>query len=719
MNVLELLSSASRCELAGDRLTSYGMEVGGGSLNWWDGRWDNDELDIPYQLENIFANRDGQVALCDGHGVPIVARAYYNRWRPDRLDTRFVIPRYGWMEQLRWIDDDVACVKLRFRHSNRRPLPLRLMWEGERRPREEVRWQGNCASLRRTAGRLANVWRVFAFEMGPGARPVVTKGSRGLRLDFAVPPEGCEVSLYWSFGGNRNETIRRLSRARADRDGSLARTEKGWRRFFEQQVPGIDGLPLWLTKQYYHLFYVHRVNTYPPIGGCLRRAFTCPSKFRLLPQWFWDTAFHSIVEKWLHPFPAATEGILNILDSAKEDGQLPHTLDRRGFTFDSAMGFPMVQPFVLPMATWDLFLAHGGISWLRKTLPGLVAFDRWLKANRSGRDGLIYIRSSGETGWDNSVRWKIDNRNRHAVGTSGPEGTIPADFNACILIGRRVMAAMAEVLGRRRLAGELRTEAAGMGRALRRLWDERMGLFADRLPDGRLSGVASPGGMIPLLAGIADRRQARRIHSSLTDPRRFWTRYPVPTLSLTDPRYSDVEDYGSYANGRTWCHINWMVTEGLMRYGFRNTARELIRRTLDMVSAGGEPLCVESYHPRHFHRYQPYNNSFCYGWSALPNDMLLRRVLGVQARMDAGALSLDPLWMDGLQEVALRGLRLGGRRLDLDYRRTGKRVDVRIRNAGLKPLAIVSGGETKMLRGRETRVRVSLSAAGPDHWTEG
>ena len=273
---------------------------------------------------------------------------------------------------------------------------------------------------------------------------------------------------------------------------------------------------------------------------------------------------------------------------------------------------------------------------------------------------------------------------------------------------------MAELVGQPSLAAEYRVRAKTMAQALRALWNPRQRIFADRLPGGRLSPVVTPGGMIPLLAGAATAAQARASVGLLTDQRQFWSHYPIPTLSMADARFTDEDVYSSYWNGRTWLNINWLVAEGLMRYGFRRTAAELIRRTLEMISATGMPQSLENYHPRQKYRYEFSHNCFWYGWSGLAND-LLRRILGIQPRLDRRRLELAPLWMDGLQEAQVSNLQVGRHNVTLEYRREPRRA-IRIRVAGAPGLIAVAGGrETRLARNGAT-VRVRAGENPGRHW---
>jgi glycogen debranching enzyme len=84
---------------------------------------------------------------------------------------------------------------------------------------------------------------------------------------------------------------------------------------------------------------------------------------------------------------------------------------------------------------------------------------------------------------------------------------------------------------------------------------------------------------------------ADRLVAHLTDEREFWPRYPLPTVALDDPKY----DSQTMWRGPTWVNVNYLMVEGLLRTGYADTARELRRRSLEMMM--GEKDIFEFYQP--------------------------------------------------------------------------------------------------------------------------
>lgn len=84
--------------------------------------------------------------------------------------------------------------------------------------------------------------------------------------------------------------------------------------------------------------------------------------------------------------------------------------------------------------------------------------------------------------------------------------------------------------------------------------------------------------LLPLWAGIPEEDRAQRlIQSTLLDPQRFWRPFGVPGAAATDPAYAASHRSGAGAVHMAW---NGMLGEGLLAYGRRAEAAELVRRLM-------------------------------------------------------------------------------------------------------------------------------------------
>lgn len=107
-------------------------------------------------------------------------------------------------------------------------------------------------------------------------------------------------------------------------------------------------------------------------------------------------------------------------------------------------------------------------------------------------------------------------------------------------------------------------------------WDDETGFYHDCDGDtgARRTFVKHAGAFVAMLMGIPTLGQAQRMVDHLTNPREFWTNYPVPTISRDSPDYSP----NGYWSGRAWPPTNFFVLRALLNYGFFDIADELLDR---------------------------------------------------------------------------------------------------------------------------------------------
>ena len=88
-------------------------------------------------------------------------------------------------------------------------------------------------------------------------------------------------------------------------------------------------------------------------------------------------------------------------------------------------------------------------------------------------------------------------------------------------------------------------------------------------------------GFLPLWAGIAGKQQAAYLVKHLTDTASFWRRYGVPSLAANDPYYNPR----GYWNGPVWIQWDYLIERGLLDYGYKKEAVELVHKVMDNMIA--------------------------------------------------------------------------------------------------------------------------------------
>ena len=130
-----------------------------------------------------------------------------------------------------------------------------------------------------------------------------------------------------------------------------------------------------------------------------------------------------------------------------------------------------------------------------------------------------------------------------------------------------------------------------------------------------------------MIAGAASPAQARALVGWMEDPRRFGGRFGLPSVSRDDPAFRD----NVYWRGRVWPPLNFLVYQGLRRYGFAAEATALARRSHEMFAVPWREArhCAENYGAQDGAvTDQPDTDTF-YGWGALMPAMGVAEVCDV------------------------------------------------------------------------------------------
>lgn len=129
--------------------------------------------------------------------------------------------------------------------------------------------------------------------------------------------------------------------------------------------------------------------------------------------------------------------------------------------------------------------------------------------------------------------------------------------------------------------------AAAMERtpkALETLWDPYSRQYYSRyFITHRLLQESSIATLLPLYAGTVSQERAQTLVGMLENDKLFGPPFPVPSVPLESQYFSSKR----YWQGPTWVNMNWLIIDGLRRYGFRDHADALTESTLEMIAKNG------------------------------------------------------------------------------------------------------------------------------------
>ena len=377
-------------------------------------------------------------------------------------------------------------------------------------------------------------------------------------------------------------------------------------------------------------------TVYDPVN---RRPYTALSrnwssaKFGGFGIWLDDVLYHAHLAGILD-LGLAEENLRAVFAGRTEAGNLPCLLTGRDAWVDRSQ--PPIGAFVL----WLLYRRWGERRLLEDAWETLLANHEWWWRERDGNgNGLLeygtspvgdgLYRGTALAARDES---SMDNSPVHDEAVLVPEShTLDCEdvaLNSLLVLDGEMLALAAAELGRqseaRRLESRARALAARIGEAL---WDPEREVFANRLWSGRFVSSIAPTSFYPLVAGAASPAQARRLLGWLQDPRRFGGRFVLPSVSRDDPTCQD----NVYWRGRIWPPLNFMVYQGLRRYGFDAEASAVAGRSYEMFARPWREArhCAENYGAQDGAvTDQPDTDTF-YGWGALMPAMAVAEVCDV------------------------------------------------------------------------------------------
>lgn len=278
-------------------------------------------------------------------------------------------------------------------------------------------------------------------------------------------------------------------------------------------------------------------------------------------------------------------------------------------------------------------------AWYKQIWPHLLAYHEWLYHERDPhKEGLVLQIHPWETGMDNTPPWmaelhehqlswwiraierfKIDKlitpfrrdrsvpmderfstievlalfdvqrrlrRKRYDINRILDHGMFAIEdlaFNSIMLRANQLLQEIAKGIKKevpaRLLENMQRTE-----RALEELWDPYSQQYYSRdFITHKLLKVPSVATLLPLYGGSITKERAATLVKQLENEQAFGPAYPVPSV----PVNSFWFDPKKYWQGPTWVNMNWLIIDGLKRYGFDDFAEALRESTLEMVALSG------------------------------------------------------------------------------------------------------------------------------------
>ncbi|WP_419940231.1 amylo-alpha-1,6-glucosidase [Candidatus Palauibacter sp.] len=350
----------------------------------------------------------------------------------------------------------------------------------------------------------------------------------------------------------------------------------------------------------------------------------------------WDSFFNALALATASGY-LAWSALLAGLESRYPNGNVPNWRSRRGGTPDRS------QPPVGSFAALKLHLVCPDADALAAAWPGLRAWSEWWVADKGGRprrEGLtpgLFAWGSDTArvpGEERVPEWEAGASGHQRAAWESGQDDLPlwddvewdpqrevlamsaVDLCSYRALDLECLSRIARILGHSADAERLEAERRRLIETMNRvLWSEDAGLYLDELPGDRHSPRVAASNFLPLIAGVPSEGRARRMVGVLHDPARFRGEWMLPTISRGDPAFDDQQ----YWRGSIWPPMNYLVLQGLRRYGFDELASELAWKGALMFLADRRRtgFCRENFDARsgrgRGHRFQSWGPLFALG----------------------------------------------------------------------------------------------------------
>lgn len=279
-------------------------------------------------------------------------------------------------------------------------------------------------------------------------------------------------------------------------------------------------------------------------------------------------------------------------------------------------------------------------SWYQDMYPALLAHHEWIYAERDPHDeGLALLIHPWESGLDNSPPWtqqlymhsrpwwvtfvektKLDKvvllfrRDTQHVPPGQRLNNIDAllyysvlqrlrrknwdidtilnrshfavedlTFNSILIRANRHLRDIAKTIGHK-IPEELLFSMKETEDGLEKLWDGYYKQYFSRnFVTHKLIKESSIAALMPLYAGSISIERAQELVEMLHDKKLFDSEYPVASVPISSSFYKEL----GYWQGPTWINTNWLIVDGLNRYGFKKEAELIKKQSISLIEQHG------------------------------------------------------------------------------------------------------------------------------------
>lgn len=497
-------------------------------------------------------------------------------------------------------------------------------------------------------------------SLKPADSDVSTPGAYTLNYDITVAPGQTKSAVFaCAFDPDAAKAIAHLQATLREAD-PVEQNRQDWQHFYTSEIPQFTCSDRGLTELYDFRWFLLQFSRAGGNLGYFHYPVDMEGRQAFQTYCCYSAPFMAFDLNWQDDAEVGFGQIANLPLVAYSDGRFPWytTPETNRVPVDHASKTGLS---LMPWAAWKFYQIHGRKDLINQIYPGMKKnMDWWIKDRDPDSSGLFRIDDQLETGMDDlHRRWK---------------GPAPAQYQAIdatcyAILNLKAVANMAHLLGNEKDYAYYADYAKKATRALNtKLWNPKLGRYCDRNPNtGELTDYNSITIFYPMFADAITKANLGEISRYLMNPKEYWTKYPVPALSQSDPEFDPVHRY--------WAGPTWPATNSHVLEGFAETAKRLDRKDLPQVAELFHRVEALQLRPR-ADFYEHYNSltgepesnfrDYMHSWWI---DTIIRQAAGLTPQ-DDGSLVIDPLPL-GLAHFALRGAPYRGHRVDVMWNQAG------------------------------------------------
>ncbi|MCK4836037.1 MAG: hypothetical protein KAT17_05345, partial [Candidatus Aminicenantes bacterium] len=326
----------------------------------------------------------------------------------------------------------------------------------------------------------------------------------------------------------------------------------------------------------------------------------------------WDAFFNALEAVVEDPSLAKSE-IEAVLNTQYPTGNIPNWRSAHGGTPDRSQ--PPVGSFAVLKTFFrcqDLSILSQSYEHLKKwhkywTAPGITGNPR-----RDGNwDGLLEWGSDTDKLFKGMPKWEQGAPGRQRAAWESGQDDLPnfdkvpfnnktntltmncLDLSSLYALDCECLRKIALLLGKNEDAKIFHEEYKTIKTKIAKiLWSKDF--FYDRYWDGEFSCHKAASNFYPMIAGIPNKKQIKKMVRHLLSKKEFWGDFVIPTISRDNPAFKDQQ----YWRGTIWPPTNYLVYQGLKRYKLDKIASQFAIKSasLFLKSWKNFGLCRENYH---------------------------------------------------------------------------------------------------------------------------